>query len=241
MKKSTSQGSAHVVIIVVLIVALLGALGFVFYQNFIAKKDATQDATSASTAEKSTSQTKETSKTPALLTGSIDKGFGTPLGFSYPDTWKLESQIKGPMPLNYEAGATSQTISITSPTAKTVVKYEIGAGGGLGGACDPADGGTVTDVTYQAVTGFPAASYAEYTVKGATWLDGRHKQLLKTDSAKALVTGSGKTYCDVSMQNIIPLDTSRSIVLFDASITKSDAGAAEEFDQAKAILLSTTH
>lgn len=38
MKRTYQQGSAHVVIIVVLVVALLGALGYIFYNNFIAKK-----------------------------------------------------------------------------------------------------------------------------------------------------------------------------------------------------------
>lgn len=37
MKRSLQNGSAHAIVIVLLIVALLGALGFVFYQNFIQK------------------------------------------------------------------------------------------------------------------------------------------------------------------------------------------------------------
>ena len=36
--KRRNVGSAHVIIVIVLVVALLGALGFIFYQNFIAKK-----------------------------------------------------------------------------------------------------------------------------------------------------------------------------------------------------------
>ncbi len=39
MKRSTQQGSAHVVIVVVLVIALLGALGYIFYQNLAGKKD----------------------------------------------------------------------------------------------------------------------------------------------------------------------------------------------------------
>src|SRR5687768_11031104 len=37
MRRSLQNGSAHAIIIVLLIVALLGAVGFVFYQNFIQK------------------------------------------------------------------------------------------------------------------------------------------------------------------------------------------------------------
>lgn len=42
--KSLSQkGSAHIVIIIILVVALLGVLGFVFWQNFIDKKPVTKN------------------------------------------------------------------------------------------------------------------------------------------------------------------------------------------------------
>lgn len=41
MKHSTHQtGSAHVIIIIVLVVALLGVLGFVFWQNFVSEQPA---------------------------------------------------------------------------------------------------------------------------------------------------------------------------------------------------------
>jgi uncharacterized membrane protein YukC len=36
-KKQSQSGSAHLIIVIVLVVALLGALGFIVYQNFIAK------------------------------------------------------------------------------------------------------------------------------------------------------------------------------------------------------------
>ena len=38
MNKTSQQGSAHVVIIIILVGALLAALGFVFWQNFIQKQ-----------------------------------------------------------------------------------------------------------------------------------------------------------------------------------------------------------
>lgn len=42
------QGSAHVAVVIVLVVALLGALGFIFWQNFIKKDDTTkQNATTS--------------------------------------------------------------------------------------------------------------------------------------------------------------------------------------------------
>lgn len=46
VKKSQNQtGSAHVVIIVILVLAIMGLLGFVFWQNFIQKKATTTTST----------------------------------------------------------------------------------------------------------------------------------------------------------------------------------------------------
>jgi hypothetical protein len=50
MKKSKQTGSAHIVIVIVLVLALLGALGFVFWQNFV-NKPATQGAVTSSTSQ----------------------------------------------------------------------------------------------------------------------------------------------------------------------------------------------
>ena len=59
MKSKQQAGSAHVIITVVLVVALMGALGFIFWQNFIQKKAVTTTATPAS------SQTTATAAQPA--------------------------------------------------------------------------------------------------------------------------------------------------------------------------------
>lgn len=54
MKKQS--GSAHVIIVVALVVLLIGALGFIFWQNFIQKSDKTNDSAT------NTSKTSETPK-----------------------------------------------------------------------------------------------------------------------------------------------------------------------------------
>lgn len=41
MKFRSQSGSVHIVIVIVLVVVLLGALGFIFYQNFVQKQPAT--------------------------------------------------------------------------------------------------------------------------------------------------------------------------------------------------------
>lgn len=58
--RSYHKGSAHVVVIIILVVALVGALGFVFYQNFIEKKPAEQKT--ADTAKDTPAKTDTTPK-----------------------------------------------------------------------------------------------------------------------------------------------------------------------------------
>ncbi len=89
MKKQ--QGSAHVIIVVVLVVALLGALGFIFWQNFIAK-----DSESKSNEKQTTKQedkkkevvSEETEDAQAMPDGYIaynDESTGFSL--AYPKEW----------------------------------------------------------------------------------------------------------------------------------------------------------
>lgn len=78
MAETKQQGSAHAIIIVILVVALLGALGVVFYQNFIAKKPA---ETANTKQEESTAVAMPT----ARLT--FDKAA---YNFTYPTNWVVE-------------------------------------------------------------------------------------------------------------------------------------------------------
>ncbi len=61
--RSYHKGSAHVVIIIILVVALLGTLGFVFYQNFIQKKEDAKTVSNATSENKSNS-TSDAAKVP---------------------------------------------------------------------------------------------------------------------------------------------------------------------------------
>lgn len=64
MKSRSQTGSAHVVIIIVLIVALLGAVGFVFWQNFLkpSNKQADNASLTSSKDAQGTSQSKLSDK-----------------------------------------------------------------------------------------------------------------------------------------------------------------------------------
>ena len=85
MKKLKNQtGSAHVVIIIILIAAVLGLLGFVFWQNFAKPKDNAASSAATSTTAKTTAPTTDPYAT--WLTYTSNRG-----GFNikYPSDWKI--------------------------------------------------------------------------------------------------------------------------------------------------------
>ncbi len=80
-KNLSQKGSAHVVIVVILVVALLGVLGFVFWQNFINKSSSTDiDSTQNQPKTSNTNNKPETPKPFSLLDGEVK--------FKNDETWK---------------------------------------------------------------------------------------------------------------------------------------------------------
>lgn len=90
--RNNETGSTHVVIIVVLIAVILGLLGFVFWQNFIQKKDTTPSASTTTTTSKAVTET-----TPATTMTSLAIGnYGVEVPYdSTTDTYTLIPATSG--------------------------------------------------------------------------------------------------------------------------------------------------
>lgn len=87
MDKQKQNGSAHVVIIVILVIALVGTLGFVFWQNSVNKKDSVDNAAQTdNSTEKST---------PEIITKTFTIDSVT---FDTPKSWSKEGE--SPIPSN---------------------------------------------------------------------------------------------------------------------------------------------
>jgi len=83
MKTRTSeQGSAHLIIIIVLIVALVGTLGFVFWQNFV-NKPAEKSTTSTSQQTEINSDLPSGSKALTVSEWAVKSSYGGELVFGY--------------------------------------------------------------------------------------------------------------------------------------------------------------
>jgi hypothetical protein len=241
------RGSAHVIIIICLVVALLGALGVVFYQNFIQNKQTTSNGSTSTSSKTDTSQTNGTTTT-TLADGSIDSSFGTTLSFKYPSTWKYSQTMSGTIETD---GTWTQKITLTSPSGKYVVQYYVGAGGGLGGTCVPTETGTIASTAYEGVSGFSGVSYTEMTYQNMpTEATNKIGIIELMDTAAASSVQAGASVCDTYLHEVVKLADKNYVQLIGATMTVSDATTSSqlksalsgtEYEQGKAILLSTTH
>ncbi|MBT8162237.1 hypothetical protein [Arthrobacter sp. GN70] len=122
----------------------------------------------------------------------------------------------------------------------------------MGGLCDPKSSGTLATVSHAAVPGFPAASLVDVTMTNSTpgSADALYRsELIPTAAADALKVGDSAC-AETSYTNIVKLDASRGLELYYTKIivngaqTLNDVEAAQatsEYQQARQILLSTTH
>lgn len=109
------QGSAHVIIIVVLIVAVLGLLGFVFWQNFIAKKDTPK----ADTASTSTASTSTPTPTPDVKNYQNNTAG---ISLNYPSSWTLSEDTSDPTVL---ATITSPSTASKKGSSPDTTNYDV--------------------------------------------------------------------------------------------------------------------
>lgn len=246
MSYRTQKGSMHAVVIICLVVALCCALGIAFYQNFIMKeKDRIGQSQSSRTELASPSKKESPKKEVKLLDGSIDSNFNTKLTFKYPETWKITSERT--------SGESGQKITVTSPSGKYTVMYEVFAGGGIGCACMPEETGTIVSSKYQVAPGFSNMSYIEVTYRGAPSVDGKPGAVghaFLADSQSVAGVASGDSMCELYLRGVRELGGDKYTYLIDASMKISSASTADEFkaalageeyEQGKVILLSTVH
>lgn len=149
-KTLSQKGSAHVVIIVILVIALLGALGFVFWQNFIDEDISHNADTSETTKNNQDTQTDNHTSPLGYLTltdynvkiplneetGSLKLGPVTSSGYNETDksiaiiapeldsTWKCETDPNGSF--NGTIGVISITQAEKSGPYEALVTKKVG-------------------------------------------------------------------------------------------------------------------
>ena len=167
-KQKYQSGFAHLAIIIVLIVALLGTLGFVYYQNFVAKKDdqTTKTATSSSNKDTSAKIVATNYKT------YTDSEFNA--SFQYPEKWTVGS-VNIPLA---DDPHWNRGVEVKNESGEIVAELILGVSG-LGGTCADENGNPVLS-NFTVLDSSPSTIKAKmpismfYIVSGA---DDRHNEV----------------------------------------------------------------
>lgn len=250
MKLQKNQsGSAHLLIIILLLVALLGSLGFIFWQNFMKA-----DETNKQSTEKTVKPSEESSDS---LTISLGNYLAKKFVLTYPKTWTLGA--------NESASADSgliENVRITSPSKNVYVDYVSYFDNSSGYVC----GNDVESHTYESftptrLTGFPEFSYYEATVNSKnngyfytaylsqnnTLKDAPNANYCSLDTyniytRESIPTGgdqSPRIFWTAKIGSSVYMTASNEIKKYAATISElNEFLASDDFKAAKSILIS---
>lgn len=149
MARSRQSGSFHAILLAGIGIALVGAVGYLFYQNIVLRNqiDSSQSSNVSGGAESKV----------AL------KEYCAPLEklcFDYPEDWAIKQ--------NTDANTTSaDNFSVVSPDGMLNIQFNSGLGG-MGGCCGPTIDGPVTVVSAEKVLGLRIAQ--------SEWLQNRTEE-----------------------------------------------------------------
>jgi len=154
------QGSAHVIVVVILVVALLGALGFIFWQNFLKKDEVAKQS--------ETTKTTDVPKTEAEKEPATKTYEATAYSFEYPaDGWVAD--------LSTSDGSYG---SVDAPTVKTLdYVANIGMGvdsGAYVAVYAGAPNSTLAEMKQNVIETFNATEVKDTTVDGVPALSYRN-------------------------------------------------------------------
>ncbi|MCX6728211.1 MAG: hypothetical protein NTV39_00360 [Candidatus Saccharibacteria bacterium] len=201
MNKQKSQlGFAHLIIVLILAAGLVGALGFIFWQNFI-KKDSSTSLQKSSDDNKIPVLKNAAEKTVALSETVSEDVSGEGLTVNYPATWKANSVTT----LNPDQTTSNTKTKITSPSGDITVSLWADISG-VGGTClvEPGSTYAITALNTYGLSQYPG--FTLYTGKtlltagNSSQINGYFAGVLNnTDKIKV-----GESGCNASMLGFQP-------------------------------------
>lgn len=192
MNKQKSQlGSAHVVITIILVIALLSTLGFIYWQNFIQEKTVINKTTNTPT----TNSTNSSSSTEML---SIGKNLNEQFVLSYPKTWTVKNN--NPDSTTSFGDSTIENIRIYSPSKNVYVEYISQFDGSSGYACtNDVENQNYASFTPTRLVDYPELSYYEATIN---YRDHGYFYTAYLSEDSALTQAPNANFCDLYVWNI---------------------------------------
>jgi len=154
MKYHRQKGSAEIIVIVLVFIAIIAGVGFVAW-NSINNKEAAAESTQVVPSEKKD----------GFKVGQIDEKFPAKMTWKYPADWtqKVGGELE-------QADATDtfwQEITLTSPSKDYEVRYVVSSNGQYGATCDPEQSGVIHSIAREPVSSLPEAVVAEVVSKNA--------------------------------------------------------------------------
>jgi len=173
IKNSLRQkGSAHVVIIVILVLALIGALGFAFWQNYISNDGKVADMAMETQADVEVEPMSDVAS---------EDTFGTNFSIKYPKEWKHDHTFTG-----YQGDGTAQSYAspndevnldenvVTSPSGNLTVKLSATNNTGLGGTCEN-NSLSLVSIKRDDIPNYTNAKYVEYIINSKSESDSENR------------------------------------------------------------------
>lgn len=151
-KHKSQQGSGLLAIVIILAVALLGAVGYIFWQNFSNTAEINKDS-SANVSDV------------VLNKIAYDKTLGTDMAVRYPETWSMEHKASGPN----SYGRYDDTSTITSPDGEIEVVLYVFQPTGFGQNC--ADDSLTQILDEGTINSYESLGYKAYA-EGSVFPDG---------------------------------------------------------------------
>ena len=195
--KQSQTGSAHAIIIILLVIALLGGLGFVFWQNFAKSKSETKQTKTAQnsvTANKSSGSSAKINEV-KLTEIAADHVASTNLAIKYPSSWIMTHEQASPVS-DGDITVVGENYNISSPNKEIVVKLGL-TNGGVGGTCDKTNGDGLLQINPEEIPNYPNTRFvsyygADYYFAGIQSNDEKNKSIKVGDSV-----------CDLGLTGVI--------------------------------------
>jgi len=197
---------------------LLSTLGFVLWRHLKPVATPSDQSTSRS----------ETVSAVKLKTAHIDASFPAKLSWSYPETWTIASEGNGP---TEPSDTAVQKFTLTSPSKKYEVVYNVGINGGIGGTCEPGIDKLQSIKTTQ-VSGFNKGVFVE-DIHGSSQEGFTYSSGLFKNNSDVLNARPGDSECNMYLRNVIPLTDDGRMVILAAQVNIKQFDSTDQYGPTK--------
>lgn len=210
--KQNQRGASHLFLVIIVLLAIAGGVGYLFWSNVINKSENKQDNNQKATIKESSD-----AKAVKMKQGQT-VGFPVTVSWSYPETWSMKREGYEEIIKKGDQDTHGQMITLSSPSKGFEVVYNLYYNGGFGGACPEGDIQHIEKQKsdYLQNTYFINAIVDSYsfvnnksTFEGYRYTSG----LMKNDTGKLPNLKVGDKACEISFGNLMQLGTDPNISL----------------------------